>query len=170
MAELSRVGDLEIEQDLAFERREWAVQRAGWALMALVLLAALLGLFGAGPLSRAVATDENGQFQLDYERFTRAKAPSTIQVRIAPGVASRGTVTVWFDGEYLQGGHIEGVTPEPEMVETTGDRIIYTFLSPDPQQAVAVTFRLEMEKVGLWEGRAGVGEGSGVRFTQLIYP
>ena len=42
-AETDRVGDLEIHQDLPFQRRSWTVQRVGWAIMALVVLAGLLG-------------------------------------------------------------------------------------------------------------------------------
>ena len=43
MAALERVGDLEIEQNLAQRRREWTIQRIGWVMMALFALAALLG-------------------------------------------------------------------------------------------------------------------------------
>src|SRR5687767_5732095 len=35
-----RVGDLEIGQDLKYQKRQWTVQRAGWAIMCLLLLAA----------------------------------------------------------------------------------------------------------------------------------
>lgn len=51
--EVHRVGDLEIEEDLDHQRRCWKLERASWAVMALVLLAAMAGLFGSGPLSWA---------------------------------------------------------------------------------------------------------------------
>ena len=42
---------LELDDDPAFQRRLWVVERAGWASIALLLLGALLGFFGsAGPL------------------------------------------------------------------------------------------------------------------------
>ena len=53
MSSMQRVGDLEIEQDHDFQRRSWRLQRAGWIVLSLVLLAGLLGLFGSGPLAHA---------------------------------------------------------------------------------------------------------------------
>ena len=60
------LGDLEVGQDLDFQRREWAVQRVGWGAMALVILAALLGLFGSsGPLSRAATNAADDLVRLE---------------------------------------------------------------------------------------------------------
>ena len=52
--------ELQIEQDMGFQRTEWVVQRAGWVGMALLILAALVGLLGRGPLSAAVARAGDG--------------------------------------------------------------------------------------------------------------
>jgi hypothetical protein len=85
MAEVQRAGDLELNQDLRFQRRMWAVQRIGWAVMALVVLAGLLGLFGPGPLSSATAGKEEGPLLVEgYERFVRFRIPTTLQVRLDP--------------------------------------------------------------------------------------
>ena len=45
MAGGQRVGDPEIKQNLRFQRRMWALERIGWAVMALVVLVGLVGLF-----------------------------------------------------------------------------------------------------------------------------
>ncbi len=47
-------------EDLTYQVRSWRIERAGQVLMGLFILAALLGLLGGGPLSRASAT---GQLQ-----------------------------------------------------------------------------------------------------------
>ena len=69
MSEHHRVGDLEISQDLTFQRRSWIVQRVGWVMLALLILAALGGLFGPGPLSRARAGPHDGPLWVEYQRF-----------------------------------------------------------------------------------------------------
>ncbi len=51
MAGRSDGGDLELAQDLDFERHTWTVERIGWLAMAAVGLAALAGWLGPGPLS-----------------------------------------------------------------------------------------------------------------------
>ena len=66
---------LELHQDPRFTRRIAAIQRAGWVVMGLVIAAALLGLFGAGPLSRATAEAADGTLRLEYDRFGRLSAP-----------------------------------------------------------------------------------------------
>lgn len=35
-----RAGGLQLDDDVAFQRREWVVQRAGWAVLSTILLAA----------------------------------------------------------------------------------------------------------------------------------
>ena len=40
MGSMQRIGDLELSQDLEFQRRSWRVQRIGQGVMLLVLLAA----------------------------------------------------------------------------------------------------------------------------------
>ncbi|MDQ6718742.1 MAG: hypothetical protein M3Z17_10420 [Gemmatimonadota bacterium] len=57
---------LGIAEDMNFQRRTWMVQRVGWAIMILVCIAALFGVFGKGPLS-------NGHFGDDAAHF----APTT---------------------------------------------------------------------------------------------
>jgi len=55
MSKAERAGDLEIDEDLSFQRREWRVQRGGWVVMAVLILLALLGLTGRGPIRQPTA-------------------------------------------------------------------------------------------------------------------
>ena len=64
MAEESHSGDLELDQDLIFERRTWTVERVAWVIMALVGLAALAGLLGPGPLSETTSGEQGGPLWL----------------------------------------------------------------------------------------------------------
>ena len=61
-----------VQEDMAFQRRMWIVQRIGWALLGVISLAALCGLFGNGVLSKRTAT--GAEMSIEYERFERAKA------------------------------------------------------------------------------------------------
>jgi hypothetical protein len=81
----SRSSQLQIDEDLAFQRREWKIQRVGWGAMALVIIAALLGVFGTGPLSNA--TLEREGLRLEYERFCRFAAANGYRFH---GIAQSG--------------------------------------------------------------------------------
>ena len=55
MSDLRRIGDLDLNQDLDHEARESRAQSIGWAVIAVLLVAALAGLFGGGALSSRMA-------------------------------------------------------------------------------------------------------------------
>jgi hypothetical protein len=117
---------LEIHEDLAFDRRQWRVQRVSWAVLAVLLLLGLLGVFGNGPLSDAVASD--GALHVTYERFAHAQAPTTVNIRVsAPGT---NPVRLAIDHRYLDALSIEHIRPPPLRAESRGDDDIFEFAAP----------------------------------------
>ena len=169
-SELQRVDDLEIGQDLEFQRREWTIQRIGWAAMALIALAALLGLFGSGPLSHATAGQEGDPLRLAYARLDRKRSPSDLRLEIAAGTAQEGQVRLWLDRAYLAGLELQQILPEPDQAQASGDRMVYVFQVGDPNQATEVIFQVEHNTFGLKTGRVGLVDGPGLEFRQLVYP
>jgi hypothetical protein len=170
MAGVQRVGTLEVAQDLEFQRRSWTVQRIGWVVMALVIVAALLGLFGPGPLSSATAGEQGGALWAEYRRFGRYASPSTLRIHLGTGAARDGEARVWLSREYLEGVRIQHITPEPDSVEAGLDRITYAFRVAEPGQPVAVTFHLELQQIGPTTGRVGLPDGPSLTFSQFVYP
>jgi hypothetical protein len=171
MPNIPRVGDMEVKQDLEFQRREWVAQRVGWALMALVVLAGLLGLLGSGgPLSNASAHDEDGAVRVEYERFLHRHSPTTLRAHVAAGVAEKGEVRLWLDLEYLARGELQRVTPEPARVEAGPDRHTFVFRMADADRPTTVTFHFEADRPGPLAGRVGAGDREPARFRQFVYP
>lgn len=173
MRETQRVGDLALMQDLEFQHRAWMVQRAGWVLMALAVLAALLGLLGSGgPWSRASAgmPGTPSPAQVDYDRFGRVSAPTTLELRLAPYSAQAGQVSVWLNSEYLAGVGVERVTPVPERMEAGPGRLAFVFALRDAQGPMAVKLHLKPERPGLLKGELALDNGQVLRFRQFIYP
>jgi hypothetical protein len=168
MGQLHRVGSLEIDQDLGFERRQWTVQRIGWVAMALILLLAFIGLFGNGPLSQAEAS--SGPLTLQYDRLARERAPSELQVQVAAGSASEGEIVLSLNDGYLHKVDVERVVPEPTAMEAASGRVIYHFAVADPEQFSEITFHIEPEEPGVAQGRLGLVGSDEVEFSQLIYP
>jgi hypothetical protein len=170
MAEIRRLGGLEIEEDIKFQQWEWRVSRLGWVLMALVLLAGTLGVFGVGILSGTTRQSEGGLLEVQYEKFGRHRAPTSLVLSLGPGAVRDGEVRLWIDREYLQGLDIEGITPEPDSVETQGDRLVYVFNAAESQLPVLVNYSLQTNYLGLRQGRVGLDNGPELDFWQLIYP
>ncbi|MCA1626498.1 MAG: hypothetical protein LC742_00825 [Acidobacteria bacterium] len=170
MSGVKRIGDVEINQDLDFQRLVWTVQRVGWVVTALLIVAALLGLFGPGPLSWATAGEGGAPLRLEYNRFERYLAPTTLRVHTGAGAGREGQLRIWLDRTYLEGVQVESVTPQPDSVEAGTDRMTYVFQMPDPNGPTAITFNLLTQQIGTLRGRVGLAEGQTVTFTQFVYP
>jgi hypothetical protein len=60
-----------VGESLSLQRREWRVDRVGWVVMGLILVAGLLGVWGGGLLGSVTATGSDGRVLVDYDRFVR---------------------------------------------------------------------------------------------------
>jgi hypothetical protein len=170
MAEQPHSSDLELNQDLAFERRTWTVERVAWVIMALIGLAALAGLLGPGPLSETTVGERDGPLWLEYSRFGRFKAPLTLRVHVGPNTGQQGPLLVWLSREYLEGVRVEQVSPQPGQVEAGPEQLTYVFARNEPQRSTAITFAIETEQIGRQRGCVGLINGPALCFRQFIYP
>ncbi len=171
--ESKRVSDLEVNEDLKFQRRDWAVQRVGWVAMALVALVALLGFFGGTGALRgeAKATNEDAVVSVSYERFLRFMKPTTLQIQLGQEAGKEGKVSAWLDRRYLDGLQVQQITPQPDSAKAGPEKLTYVFEVDDPNGTTTVSFDLLPEqKVGVLKGRVGIGDGEPVSFGQFVYP
>jgi hypothetical protein len=170
MSQLHRVGDLEIEDDQGFQRRCWQIERIGWGVMTLILLAALLGLMGTGPLTNATAGNPQSGLWIKYQRFDRLLAPEQVEVHVGPGNAREGRVTVWLGRSFVEGLDVQDIMPTPESVEAHGDRLAYVFRVPNPRDEVAISFNVQPQRWGPSRGLAGLAGGPTVTLDRFTYP
>jgi hypothetical protein len=169
---VTRVDGMEIEQDLEFQRRSWTFQRAGWVVMILVLVAALAGLLGAGPLSSSTVTVA-GALRVEYQRFSRYQTPETLVVHVDPAAVRDSAVRIGLDRDYLGVSKVETVTPPPVSVRADGSELTYEFAVGRPDQPVMVTFVMQPERLGFSRGRVVLHRGEApetAAFWRLVYP
>jgi hypothetical protein len=167
---MARIGELDIGQDLQFEKRWWKIERTGWTIILLVLIAALLGFLGPAPLTKKIAGQRNGPLWLEYYPFERYQAPVELGVQVRPGAVNEKVIRLWLDRHYVEAIEIEHIDPEPESVEIAGDRFVYTFKASDLRQNAKIMFHLEPNKFGKARVRLGLVDGPEIAFTQFIYP
>jgi hypothetical protein len=161
------VEGLEIDQDLGFQQRMWVLQRLGWGVMVCIILAALVGLLGSGPLaSRTLDSPQRG-FRLEYQRFLRHRAPTRLllQMKSTP----REEVQVWYDRALIEHFVVTQIVPMPTRVEANAGRLTYTFRVADQEEPLLITFSLEPETFGSLSGRVGI-EHDSLYFQQFVYP
>ncbi|NLH00136.1 MAG: hypothetical protein GX491_22490 [Chloroflexi bacterium] len=174
MTDQKRIGSLELNEDMQFQEKEWKFERAGWVIGLILLLLALAGLFGSGPLSSAAAQD--GGLLVRYDRFTRFQGQSKLEFELEPDLISEGQVSIWVDRQFLEINKVEQISPQPEHVQLLSDRIRYGFQIaeadlPEADQPVVVQFRITPERIGLVQSSAGEeSQERTISFRQFVFP
>lgn len=170
MAVVKRQGDLEINQDLEFQYRAWKRQKTAWRIMVLVLLSALMGLLGDGPLSDAKAGEKNEKMWIEYQRLTRFQSLTKLQINLSQDTGNQGELRINFNRDYMQNSQIQQITPPPYYVETGQKHITYVFRQTQPPQPTTLTFYLQPERIGIITAEIQLPEEKPIKFKQLVYP
>ncbi|MDG9704801.1 GspH/FimT family protein [Streptomyces sp. DH37] len=161
---------LQIQEAEGFQRKEWAFERVGWAVMALILLAALLGLFGGLGVFRSVsASDASGAVTVDYPRLTRHTARTELEVATGAAAVREGQVVLTLSSDWVDGADIGRVIPEPDTWSSGPDGLRLTFLADPAPPTVRISYR--PDAIGPHPGTVTVGDGGPrVGFDQFVYP
>lgn len=168
MPDADRPPDLEIDQDLRWERRYIRVQVVSWVIMALIIGAALAGLMGAGPLSTTTVASPHRSLVVQYQRVLRYEEPVAFTIILTPPRhASR--VQLWIDNELLRPYQVASIAPQPRSSSAGKGRTRYTFAIRNTDHVV-INFRLITMEEGYYRGRVGVSGGESVALWQFIYP
>lgn len=143
-----------------FQRRDWMIQRIARVVFMSIVLAALLGIFGGGPLAHTVA--EDGSVRIEYDRFVRAKAKFVIHA------ASAGTrLRVKFTGMITPDDTLRWL-PQPIEQKWLAGASEFVF---DVQAGEPCEIALDWKPVGagLRQGAITV-DGVSVAIWTLVYP
>ena len=170
MPTVPRHGDLEIDQDIDFQRREWRAQRIGRGVLFVIVLAALAGVFGGGPLATASVRTPDGRLRVEYDRIARHGAPTPLRVHVAPPASGDSVIGVWIDQAYMHGVILRGISPEPTEGQAGDQRLVYRFRLSDPSRAADIIFQVDGHELWSRHGAMGLVNGDSVRLRQFVLP
>lgn len=164
--------DIQIEEDLDFQRKEWRVERVGWIIMAAIIALAVLGLFGgAGIFLRTTNGTPGTGIWVSFDRFIRFKSPSQLSIYMNPELDGSGKTSFWIDRKYLAKIQINNISPQPVEVEVEENRLTYHFTVSRSDLPIEVIFDITADDIGRNNGRMGMGQGGQVvEFHQFFYP
>lgn len=161
---------MQIDQDPDAQRHHWIAERVGWTVITLMILAALLGLFGSGWLSEASVGTPEGALRLEYSRFGRFLAPTALRLHVGSDGMYEGRVSLWINRDYIEAAEVQRIVPPPDAVEAGADRLNYVLRVSDAGRPTAVTIHLEPHRVGSLSGQIGLAGHKPLHFEQFIYP
>ncbi len=161
---------LEFREGQGVSPAEERFHRLGRWLFAGLLLAALAGLLGPGPLSSRTA-EVSPVLSVEYDRFVRNHAPADLRIRVMP-IAGGDTVRLFVSNAFLQATELTRIKPEPEAVEVTPEGHVYVMSAPRLEGGTTlILYRYEPD--GAFSDipvRIAVEGGPEVRFRQFVYP
>lgn len=163
---MKRVGDLEIEEDIAYQRRFHVFQRVSWIVMALVLIAAFTGILGPGLTGPRSITSADSALEATYERTTNYQKDSMMSITVSD--AAPGSVSIWMNRDLLDNIHIKQIIPEPERVMAAPGRVYFEFIQSQAGE-LEISFYFQPMKTGRLQAQAGHSD-SELAFDQFIFP
>jgi hypothetical protein len=170
MAMTGSKADLEIGEDLAFQHKEWRVQRALWLFIAAGLIAAVIGLIGPGPLS-SVSAGAAG-FRVNYLRFARWQAPQSLVISV--GSQHSQALQLSFNRSFLDSMAVQQITPQPSSEKVSSAGFAFTFDATSGRVPGHLIFDLQPTSMGTLHGTIAMslsgGPTAAVNITQLVYP
>jgi hypothetical protein len=161
---------LDIEINPAFQRRSWRVQRVGWMVFAALALAALAGLFGAGPLSHAEAGSQASGLRIEYERFARIHAPTNLVIRADRRLARNDELAIVLSGAVLEGMELPSTMPPPDGTSVAPEAAVLRFRTDRQPGELTVVLHAKPRQMGSMTAHIGVRDGPAHAIRQWIYP
>ena len=163
--------NLELPHSRADHPWELRIQRAGWLVFAGLILAALVGFLGQGPLSSTTSGDPQGALWVEYNRFERYQGPADLRIHLKPETIRTGEARIWIDRSIVEHMQIERIEPRPERTELGSNRHTLVFAVPGltGQTSVIIRYRPDL-RFGWIEGQIGAEVGPAVPVRQFIYP
>lgn len=129
------------EKEYSFEQKEQKFQKGYWVLLTIFLMCGILGVFGKGVLSNA-SIEANG-YSLHYDRFLRDETPTDVSIVLTEEMTS--PVTVEISERYVKNVRIQSITPQPESVESSENRLVFNF---NAEEGGIITFVVSPQYVG----------------------
>lgn len=152
-------------------RIETICERVGWGILALILLAALLGFLGPGPFSWRDCTSADGSIRVQYNLIERYEAPAELRMVVKAADASNGDVRLAISRTLVDEITPSSVSPVPSSIETVGDRMVYTFAMRDlNEQQGRIVARYQNDTFGVLQYDIGLEGREPVSITQYVLP
>lgn len=167
MSRATEVGELQLEQDPTFQRRDWLVQRVGWALMLVVVLAAAGGLLGRGPAARATIGDAGAPIRIEYMRIIRHATAERLTMRLANVTGERRIV---LDSAIVAALEIQRVVPAPIRMDGVAGGVAYTFGFAGPPGERAIVLDYASQRYGRQGGGITVQDQPPIRLSFFVLP
>lgn len=165
------VQKIELQQDETFQRLEWKVQRVGWSLWLVIIIAALAGLLGgSGPLSQVSMLAGDGSLTIQHQRFVHHNQLTKIRLQVMQDLSDQKEVRIEISGGLLAATHLQSIQPAPDQTFVSDHGTVLVFPLDQTRRCPEIILHLEFEEIGRSGGNIGLQSHSPVNVQTLVYP
>jgi hypothetical protein len=154
---------------VGFHRWQFIAERAGWVVMALVLLWALLGGFGEGWLSEQETWNQSQTLRASYERYGRRDAPHELKLLFEPK-SNSDQLLLHVNREFVESVRIDRVTPRYDSMIVEADGVILVFQRAAAEGNYSVIIEYKPRHVGSLHASMHPGDRAPITLNQFVYP
>jgi hypothetical protein len=167
---MQQVDSIEAGSAIGFERAWWRFENVLYLLITLLLIAAVAGFTGRGPVSQAIAGVPGSAVWAEYEKYARFRTPSMLAVHLGPDALHGAQAVVRLTGSIVDRVPISRISPQPQTVAPIPNGQQFTFPVAQPGDSATVRFVVEPAKPGLSQGTLATPGAPPITFSQFIYP
>jgi hypothetical protein len=135
--------------------------------MGVLLLVALAGGLGQGPLSHARVRSTDGRLEIRYDRIWRLNSPQTLDVRFNAGESKRPSLLL--AQSFLMRTTLERVTPAPESTQVGAAGLRLVFASSD-SGPLLIRLELSARAMGRLRAQLSAADGPPLILRIIVLP
>lgn len=149
-----------VDERYPFAQKEHRVNKFFIMFMVSFLILGISGLFGDGPISEQTLSGDI--YKIEYHQFLREDTRTGLYISLKN---PPDTTVISLTNSYIKDVQIKQVTPTPESVEITDNRLHYSFVT---DSGGTIAFSLQPKRSGPKELEIGVQDDF-TRINQFVY-
>ena len=131
--------EVAIGEHLEFQRKWWKFEKLVWTFFAMILLLALLGLFGRGWLAHTEKQSADGNLTLKYDRIERTGTPSDLTITFGPKAIRDGHVRLYLSQSVINRLGAQRISPQPQTSSLGDGGVTYIFPATGRPASVVIS-------------------------------
>jgi hypothetical protein len=167
--ETERTRALDDEAHLRNQKREWMVERCGRFLILGIVVAALVGLSGPGPLNHTEIISADTSLRTEHYSIQRYQAPAELIIRCSKQ-SSEPLRRLRISRSLIDHISVKAITPTPESVAIDGHDLVYTFHVTATEHGGLVVIRYENDTFGWVRYSVGLSDTETVSLAHFVCP
>lgn len=150
------------EEDLQFQKKEWVFQRVVWMIMLVIVVLAIIGVFGNGPIARAEAGGTQEILHIKYDRIVRERSRTetlvTINLNRSEVLRQTGDTLIhlWISQDLVHSMGLTTTTPYPVRTSLNDTAIVFSFITPYDSRSIKILFDWKPVDIGMQHGYIGL--------------